>query len=52
MDIRSLTDNPRRQMGDYIKLPWVFEKFYEKIILVLLVAWSLYALMKILFLGC
>jgi hypothetical protein len=34
-EIRNIL-NPRKSIADYLKFNWIFERFYEKIILVLL----------------
>lgn len=48
--LRSIS-NPKKELGDTFnklrELPWVFDKTVEKILLILLLAWTFYSVYKI-----
>ena len=53
MTIRSLTNDLNTPIGEQlkgmIKLDWIFNKPYEKIILVAMMVWSIYSVGRFLF---
>jgi hypothetical protein len=54
-ELRQIT-KPKKELGDtfrnYIKLAWYFEKGYEKLILIAIVLWGIYAVYRIFWVGC
>lgn len=51
MNLRPIL-NPKKEFGDYIKLAWYFRKPHEKLFLVALTFWGMYAVYKIFWVGC
>jgi len=42
----------REIIKDYITLTWGFDKIWEKLILIIMAIWSVYALYRIFWIGC